>query len=96
MADNDSARVTTVLVAEDDPATLEVETISLEDEGFTVVPAKNGEDAWCLAQQEQPQVIVLDVRVTDQSARRAEAPNGPRAESPHPYSISNSRASWHR
>ena len=50
----------TVLLVEDEPAQREVLSYNLEADGFHVVPAVNGEEALILAEEMQPDVIVLD------------------------------------
>jgi DNA-binding response OmpR family regulator len=50
-----------VLAADDDEDILELITFRLERSGYTVVQARNGEEAWNLAQAEQPDLAVLDV-----------------------------------
>lgn len=54
-------RPTVALVVEDDPATRSLETDILEDSGFMVLQARNGEDALRLAQERQPSVVLLDL-----------------------------------
>lgn len=54
-------RPTVALVVEDDPATRSLETDILEDSGFVVLQARNGEDALRLAQEQQPSVVLLDL-----------------------------------
>jgi DNA-binding response OmpR family regulator len=56
-----SAAVALVLVVEDDPATRSIETIVLEDGGFTVIQANSGEAGLRLAQEHRPSVILLDL-----------------------------------
>ncbi len=50
-----------VLAADDDEDILELITFRLERSGYTVVQAHDGEEAWNLAQTEQPDLAVLDV-----------------------------------
>ena len=50
----------TVLLVEDEPAQREVLSYNLEADGFRVVAAVNGEEALMLADEAQPDVIVLD------------------------------------
>jgi DNA-binding response OmpR family regulator len=50
-----------VLAADDDEDILELITFRLERSGYTVVQARDGEEAWNLAQAEQPDLAVLDV-----------------------------------
>jgi two-component system, OmpR family, phosphate regulon response regulator PhoB len=52
---------TLALIVEDDPATRALETDVLEDGGFNVLQARNGEDALRLAQQRKPGVVLLDI-----------------------------------
>jgi CheY-like chemotaxis protein len=49
------------LVVGDDPATRALETDVLEEGGFSVVQARNGEDALGLAQERRPGVVLLDI-----------------------------------
>jgi DNA-binding response OmpR family regulator len=50
----------TVLVIEDDPTLRELLEEILSDEGYAVIQAGPGKDALCLAQERQPNVILLD------------------------------------
>ncbi len=52
-----------VLVAEDEPDIRQLITYSLQFAGLTVVQAVNGEDAVQKAGKEQPDLILLDVRM---------------------------------
>jgi DNA-binding response OmpR family regulator len=52
-----------VLVAEDEPDIRGLIAFSLEFAGYKVVQAANGEDAIDKAEQEQPDLIMLDVRM---------------------------------
>ena len=52
---------TLALVVEDDPETRALETDVLEEGGFNVLQARNGEDALRLAQERQPGVVLLDI-----------------------------------
>lgn len=53
----------TVLVAEDEPDIRALITFSLEYAGYRVIEALDGEDAVKMAQEEQPDLILLDVRM---------------------------------
>jgi DNA-binding response OmpR family regulator len=53
----------TVLVAEDDTDIRGLITFSLEYAGYRVLEALNGEDAVKMAEEEQPDLILLDVRM---------------------------------
>ena len=50
-----------VLVAEDDEDILALVVFDLQDEGYEVLTARNGEDAIALARERRPDLVVLDV-----------------------------------
>ena len=50
-----------VLVVDDDPDIRELLFTALEDEGFEVVPAGNGQEALTVIQSFRPDVIILDL-----------------------------------
>jgi DNA-binding response OmpR family regulator len=50
-----------VLAADDDEDILELITFRLERSGYAVVQARDGEEAWNLAQAQTPDLAVLDV-----------------------------------
>ena len=50
-----------VLVVDDDPDIRELLFTALEDEGFEVVPAGNGQEALSIIKTFRPDVIVLDL-----------------------------------
>jgi two-component system, OmpR family, alkaline phosphatase synthesis response regulator PhoP len=50
-----------ILVVEDDPAALRLVTFTLESAGYKVIPAVNGFDGLRKAQEEQPDLLVLDL-----------------------------------
>jgi CheY-like chemotaxis protein len=50
----------TILVADDDPMIVRLLTLALEQDGFRIVPAGDGEAALRLARLEQPDLILLD------------------------------------
>jgi two-component system, chemotaxis family, chemotaxis protein CheY len=50
-----------VLVVDDDPDIRELLFTALEDEGFEVVPAGNGQEALAIIRTFRPDVIVLDL-----------------------------------
>jgi len=50
-----------VLVVDDDPDIRELLFTALEDEGFEVVPAGNGQEALAIIKTFHPDVIVLDL-----------------------------------
>jgi DNA-binding response OmpR family regulator len=51
----------TVLVADDETYIVDFVSILLEDEGFRVIRAYDGEQAWRLAQSEHPDLLISDV-----------------------------------
>ena len=55
-----SAEQPTVLVVEDEPAQREVLSYNLEAEGFRVSRAEEGEQALLLAEDDAPDIILLD------------------------------------
>jgi len=57
----------TILVVEDDPRVVELLHIALGAHGFRVVSATNGDDAWKVLLDEQPDLAVLDVRLPRRS-----------------------------
>lgn len=50
-----------ILAADDDEDILELVTFRLERSGYTVVQARDGEEAWRLALDKKPDLAVLDV-----------------------------------
>jgi DNA-binding response OmpR family regulator len=54
-----------ILVADDDPAIRDLLGVILTAEGFEVVHAADGHEAWTLAQQAMPELIVLDVMMPE-------------------------------
>ena len=50
-----------ILVADDDPLTLEAVCTCLADDGFTPVPARHGAQAFDLWQQHRPALLCLDI-----------------------------------
>ncbi|MGH7724632.1 MAG: response regulator [Candidatus Eiseniibacteriota bacterium] len=57
----------TLLVVEDDPRVVELLQIALGAHGFRVLPAYNGDDAWKILIDEQPDLAILDVRLPRRS-----------------------------
>ena len=51
----------TILIADDEPDILEILEYNLSADGFTVVKAKNGDEALDMAKVHQPDLIILDV-----------------------------------
>ena len=50
-----------ILVVEDDPAALRLVTFTLESAGYEVIPAVNGIEGLRKAQEEAPDLLVLDL-----------------------------------
>jgi DNA-binding response OmpR family regulator len=57
----------TVLVVDDDPRIVELLHIALGAHGYRVLSAGNGEDALRMALEEQPDLVILDVRLPRRS-----------------------------
>ncbi|MBN2191593.1 MAG: response regulator [Polyangiaceae bacterium] len=58
---------TIVLVADDEPSTRALVSNHLRNNGFVVLEAVDGDDAWELAQEHLPDLIVLDVMMPGMS-----------------------------
>jgi len=58
-----SAGKVTVLVIEDEPAILELLRVNFEMEGFEVITATDGEEGLSRAQNDNPDVVVADIRM---------------------------------
>jgi DNA-binding response OmpR family regulator len=56
-----------VLIADDDPAILDLLALNLTAEGFEVLAATNGDDAWSIARNAVPDLIVLDVMMPERN-----------------------------
>jgi two-component system alkaline phosphatase synthesis response regulator PhoP len=55
------SKAKTILIADDEPDILEILEYNLAAEGFTVLKAKNGDEALDMAKAQQPDLIILDV-----------------------------------
>ncbi len=60
VARRDNSAMSLVLVADDEPAVLEVLSQVVEDLGHEVIQARDGEEAWSLARARKPQLVVTD------------------------------------
>lgn len=60
-------RQSTILVADDDPANREILTVFLEDEGYRVVTAPDGDQALLFLEREDVDVVLLDVLMPGQT-----------------------------
>ncbi len=56
-----STRPPRVLVADDDPVVRSIVVMNLEDEGYQVIEAADGDEAVWLARRAIPDLVVLDV-----------------------------------
>jgi CheY-like chemotaxis protein len=56
-----------VLVADDEPSTRALVSNHMRKKGFAVIEAVDGDEAWSLAQQHLPELIVLDVMMPGMS-----------------------------
>jgi DNA-binding response OmpR family regulator len=52
-----------VLVVEDDPSIREMVSLALEDAGYDVVGAADGESAFALVDERPPDVLLVDLRM---------------------------------
>lgn len=50
-----------ILVADDSPFVLEIVETVLKSEGFDVITASDGTEAWNKIQQEKPDVVIVDI-----------------------------------
>lgn len=57
---------TGILIADDDPRVVELVQAYLEKEGFAVLVAADGDEAFDLASQRQPDLVVLDIMLPKQ------------------------------
>jgi CheY-like chemotaxis protein len=67
-----------ILIVEDDPDSLHMLATMLESDGYTVVTAKNGLEAFNLARQHLPALIILDLMMpvmTGEQFRQAQIAN---------------------
>ena len=55
----------TVLIADDEPAVLEIMSKQITNAGYGVISALNGKEAWEKIQQENPDIVLLDLIMPD-------------------------------
>ena len=60
-----------ILVADDEPTLLGLIIAALMDEGYTVIPARDGREAVELATSEGPDLVLLDVMMPRLNGREA-------------------------
>jgi CheY-like chemotaxis protein len=58
---------TVVLVADDEPATLAMVSSHLRSRGYEVIEAADGDEAWELAHEHLPHIMLLDVMMPGMS-----------------------------
>jgi DNA-binding response OmpR family regulator len=56
-------RMAKILIAEDEPDIRDLIAFTLRYAGHEIIEATNGEDAYALARQEKPQLVLMDVRM---------------------------------
>ena len=54
-----------VLVADDEPRITKLVAVTLTDEGFRVITASGGEEALAMADEYRPDIVLLDIVMTD-------------------------------
>lgn len=54
-----------ILIADDDPDILELLAFNLKAEGFEVLEASDGAEAWAMARNAAPDLVVLDVMMPE-------------------------------
>ncbi len=52
-----------ILLVDDDASIRFIYTQELQDEGYTVVEAKDGEEGLSLFEQERPDIVILDIQM---------------------------------
>ena len=62
-----SSGLTSVLVVDDEQHILKLYEKELSEEGYQVRTATSGEEALKMAQQDSPDVVILDIKLKDQS-----------------------------
>ncbi|MBD1910392.1 MULTISPECIES: response regulator [unclassified Leptolyngbya] len=60
-----TTRIPSILLAEDNPANVDTLSCYLESHSFQVKVAKNGREAIALAQQQAPDLILMDIQMPD-------------------------------
>ncbi len=54
-----------ILLVDDEPNVLELLSVALEDEGYKILLANSGKEALAQLKEEEPQVVLLDIRMPD-------------------------------
>ena len=86
-----------VLLVDDDPKLLDLLVNYFTKEQFTVLAARDGEEALRIFRKEQPQLLVLDLMLPKSTAGTCAGPSGRTVPSPlscSPPGMRNSTGSW--
>jgi DNA-binding response OmpR family regulator len=59
----------TILIVDDDPSVRQVLNVLLEEEGFAVIQAMNGNDCLRLAYERHPDLVLLDIMMPNKDGR---------------------------
>jgi CheY-like chemotaxis protein len=57
----------TVLIADDEPSVRMLVQATIETDGYNVIEAADGNEAWSLIQEHRPSLVLLDVRMPGQT-----------------------------
>lgn len=60
----------TILVVDDEPDVITYLSTLLEDNGYTTIPARDGEEAMTKVKESQPDLITLDITMPEKSGVR--------------------------
>jgi DNA-binding response OmpR family regulator len=64
---SDPTTIGSILVVDDEQHILKLYQKELSEEGYTVRTTANGEEALRMAQEESPDVVILDIKLKDQN-----------------------------
>ena len=53
----------TVLIADDEPSVRMLVQATIDPDGYNVIEATDGNEAWALIQEQRPSLVLLDVRM---------------------------------
>jgi DNA-binding response OmpR family regulator len=70
MSSSETKARPTILVIEDEPGLLEILAVNLESSGYRAVTAADGIEAWRRFEEEQPDLILLDLKLPEISGFR--------------------------
>lgn len=63
--------MSTILLVEDDESLIDVYSIMLKHENFTVITARNGEEGLIIAKTQKPDLILLDIMMPKMNGLQA-------------------------